>query len=531
MLKILLLLLLPIYILASDVQEQGDVDKMQLFERELDNMRKEITTLREELKKKSENTESSNTNTNNSNSTKSINTVKPSTPTGESMTNTNKPLKTYEIKSKGLKLKELDENNGGKRHAIVIGINNYQDTGISDLSKARNDAKLVGKILKDQGEFEQIFIMTDDIDPRNDKDNLYPTKLNIEEKLDSLLRFSDPDDLVVFFFSGHGISDPNENGYLVTVDTVTDKQFNTSLKINDVVQKLKSKGVKKSLLVLDACRDVLYSSKSSSRNSLLEKEYTEAEVSATFYSTKAGYYSYEDDETDYGVFTKYLVKGMEGQADSNGDGVVAFSELEQYVQKGVKEWSTRKNKQQKPITRLHGEKTGDLAITFSKGEGPSLVDKPIPKIMTRGDVVLRSFVVPGWGQYYAGSKAKGISFFTSMFLFSGYFAYTMGNFSSAQAKYNSTYALPTTPYYYESLLLVQSAREDLQSTRQQALIGAGALAAFWLTNILDAGLFTDLPKQDLFTFGIKPNLTPFQDLGARSNPIEGYVYVNYTGRF
>ena len=51
MLKALLLLLFPIYILASDVQEQGDVDKMQLFERELDNMRKEITTLREELKK------------------------------------------------------------------------------------------------------------------------------------------------------------------------------------------------------------------------------------------------------------------------------------------------------------------------------------------------------------------------------------------------------------------------------------------------------------------------------------------------
>lgn len=72
----------------------------------------------------------------------------------------------------------------------------------------------MGKILKDQGQFDQVFVMTDDIDPRNDKDNFYPTKLNIEEKLDAILRFSDPNDLFIFYFSGHGISDPDETGFL-----------------------------------------------------------------------------------------------------------------------------------------------------------------------------------------------------------------------------------------------------------------------------------------------------------------------------
>lgn len=60
----------------------------------------------------------------------------------------------------------------------------------------------------------------------------------------------------------------------------------------------------KSLLILDACRDILYTSKSAVRDSIREKVYTEAEVAATFYSTKSGYFSYEDDESDYGVFTK-----------------------------------------------------------------------------------------------------------------------------------------------------------------------------------------------------------------------------------
>jgi hypothetical protein len=532
MLKFIIYILFPFYLYTSDLEVSREDDKMRIIEQELDKMRREISTLKEELKKKAENSEQKDTKVQNTfpEATKSIQPTKPQS-TAESSTPQSRPVKTYEIKSKGLKLKELDENNGGKRHAIVIGINNYQDTGISDLSKARNDAKLVGKILKDQGEFEQVFIMTDDIDPRNDKDNLYPTKLNIEEKLDSLLRFSDPDDLIVFFFSGHGISDPDENGYLVTVDTVTDKQFNTSLRINDVVQRLKSKGIKKSLLVLDACRDVLYSSKSSSRNSLLEKEYTESEVSATFYSTKAGYYSYEDDETDYGVFTKYLVMGMEGKADSNADGVVAFSELEQYVQKGVKEWSTRKNKQQKPFTRLHGEKTGDLAITFSNGNETSLVDKPIPKNMSRGDILVRSILLPGWGQYYVGSEKKGISFFSSMVLFSGYFAYAMNNYSNAQATYNSTYALPGTEYYTTSQIFLQQARRNLQESRQQAVVGAGAITALWTLNLLDASFITDIPKQEFFSLGIKPNLIPLQGWDARSYTMEGYAYFNYTGRF
>ncbi len=197
-----------------------------------------------------------------------------------------KSVKKYNTgtKTKGLKIQDL-EDNFGKRYAVVIGVNKYQDTGISELSKARNDAKILGKIFRDEGQFDQVFVMTDDVDPRNDKENLFPTKLNIEEKLDSVLRFSEPDDLIVFFFSGHGISDPDGNGYLVSVDTVMDRQFNTSVRVQDIISRIKSKNIKKSLVVLDACRDVLYTSKSSARNSLIEKEYADAEVAATLHQS------------------------------------------------------------------------------------------------------------------------------------------------------------------------------------------------------------------------------------------------------
>ena len=49
-----------------------------------------------------------------------------------------------------------------KKWALVIGVNDYNDVGITDLSKARNDAKIIGQILKEQGGFEKVCVMTDD---------------------------------------------------------------------------------------------------------------------------------------------------------------------------------------------------------------------------------------------------------------------------------------------------------------------------------------------------------------------------------
>ncbi len=137
---------------TDEVPEESE--KVKKLQEELDSIRKEFSSFKEDTLKKLEDLSNKTVIKEPVSGTKSLSPIKSNTPTGESMTNLTKPVKNYGIQSKGLKLKNLDENNGGKRHAIVVGINNYQDTGISDLSKARNDAKLVGKILREQGEFE-----------------------------------------------------------------------------------------------------------------------------------------------------------------------------------------------------------------------------------------------------------------------------------------------------------------------------------------------------------------------------------------
>ena len=271
-----------------------------------------------------------------------------------------KVVKQVEIKSV--------EGNSGKRYAICIGINGYEHPEIQELSKARNDAVALGEVLKGAGQFDQVFVMTDEIDPRYDEMRLYPRLVNIRDRLKYLEDFIKPEDLVLFSFSGHGISNSAGEGFLLVADTNYNSVFETSFPIADVTDWLKRLKVRKSLLLIDACREKVTetASKGFSKNNLKSAKFDSAEVAAVFYATKSGWYSYEDRNSDFGVFTKYLLQGIKGKADyqlGNRDGIVTFRELSSYVEEAVTNYALELGLKQKPYTKIYGETFGDLALS------------------------------------------------------------------------------------------------------------------------------------------------------------------------
>lgn len=269
---------------------------------------------------------------------------------------------TQEEQRKSVRINRI-QNNTGKRWAICIGINDYEDNTIIKLKKARNDAKELGRVFKENGQFDTVIVMTDDLDPRGAD---YPKLGNIKRKLDFLKGFIEPQDLVVFSFSGHGISNNNGDGFLLTVDSYCDDFYGNSLKVNDITMWLKEIKVKKSLLLLDACREHFQEGKALNLNGLKTGRFFYAEVGAVFYSTRSGWFSYEDKNGNFGVFSKYVIEGLMGMADSvmgNNDGIVSFSELSSYVDEEVSRWALNENKKQRPYTKILGEKFGDLALS------------------------------------------------------------------------------------------------------------------------------------------------------------------------
>ncbi|MDD1443768.1 caspase family protein [Dolichospermum sp. ST_sed3] len=273
----------------------------------------------------------------------------------------NYTLFSVEDSKKGIRL--IDENYKFKKYAILIGINQYTDHKISKLDKAVNDAKNFSQILEDKkyANFDKVFQLTDSDDFKSEN---YPLKSNIEERINSTIEQLEPEDLLIIFFSGHGITDEKGNGYLIAFDTKTSNPYETSVSVNRIVQKIKNKGIKKSLLILDACRSVFKKGKSVGNDEGLKNQiFKNAEISATFYSTKDGHYSYEDSGSDNGVFTRFIIEGIRSGADSNKDNLITFNELSKFVQEGVSSWSHNKAYDQIPYIKYNDETFGDLIIS------------------------------------------------------------------------------------------------------------------------------------------------------------------------
>jgi hypothetical protein len=97
--------------------------------------------------------------------------------------------------------------NGGKRYAIVIGINDYPGSSY-DLQYCVADAGLVADVLMDIYNFDSVKKITDTA----------ATYDNIQDEVAELAGTAGPKDEVVFFFSGHGAKGKVNDGDRSNVD-------------------------------------------------------------------------------------------------------------------------------------------------------------------------------------------------------------------------------------------------------------------------------------------------------------------------
>lgn len=432
----------------------------------------------------------------------------PSKPvTTDTTPSSGKRSKKYNLKSKGTKIVEIDDEgtgdriNTGKRYALVIGINKYQnEVDFAVLNKAVNDAKAMGKILKEKGEFDNVLVMTDDAGLESP---LYPRKSNILNQLDEALKDAKPEDLFLFYFSGHGVTadenadgnDPKDNGYLVSYDTYRSKIRDTGIKIDSIVSTIKAKKLEKTLLVLDACRNKITNEKSGTVKGLQSKDFEKAKIAATFYSTENEKVSYEDPESDFGVFTRFLLWGIEGNADGNDDNVVTLNELKDYVETGVREWSEEKISEKKleiiqnPAMRIYGDFKGNLAISLGKKADKSkYVETIVPRNLSP---VWRSTLLPGWGQHYNGSDFKGNMLFASLFVSAGFLASSYNSYKEAERNFqdtsNSVLFYPANPSLSVlGYLNSRSLYSEYQARANTFSIASGVLLFIYAFNLADS---------------------------------------------
>ena len=211
-------------------------------------------------------------------------------------------------------------------YVLSVGISDYRY--ISDLQKTENDAR----------EFSELYMTH----TKNVTTLLgsQATRENILSSLRSCFAKAGADDIVVFFFSGHG-----DKGGLCAYDT---KGRSTLVTYAEVQKAIGSCKAANKQLFIDACYSGgLRDGKKTARQATTARPpFSDTQGIMLFLSSRTEETSQENRWADNGFFTQYLIKGLKGAADTDSDRIITAKEIFTYVSAKVSE---RTRKKQNPV--------------------------------------------------------------------------------------------------------------------------------------------------------------------------------------
>ena len=217
--------------------------------------------------------------------------------------------------------------------ALLIGVGEY-GLGLNPLPSAVKDVEAMQRVLQhpEMGQFDQVKALTN------------PAPQEMQEEIETLFANRNKDDLILLFFSGHGVKDDSSRLYLAT--TLTKKTPQGELVkstavpasfVNDVMRNSRSK---RQVVLLDCCFSGAFAEDMRAKDDGTVDVQTQlgGEGRAVLTSSTSTQYSFEQDGSDLSVYSRFLVEGLEtGVADLNGDGVISIDELHDYASGKVRE--------------------------------------------------------------------------------------------------------------------------------------------------------------------------------------------------
>lgn len=267
----------------------------------------------------------------------------------------------------------------GKRWALIIGINNYQNHFLEPLSMPRYDAKLIEDTLKNEGKFDIVIRMTDDIFPNSPK---YPSKKNIYKVLQQISDDIQENDNFLLFFSGYTIQTSDNKTNLLTIDSNLNNIENTSLPLSSISDICTHKKLKNSMFFIDGYKisasiKVQHLLPGTNENNPFQKiQATDLpHDSLIFQATSEKDFSVKNKQsiyTPYGVFAYYLCDGLKGAADFDNDNLIHIEELITFVKQKIISWSLWRPEQQIPVENT----VGNFDLQFKISSIP-LIARPL----------------------------------------------------------------------------------------------------------------------------------------------------------
>ncbi len=183
--------------------------------------------------------------------------------------------------------------------------------------------------------------------------------------------------MVLIYYAGHGAPEVDATGteadgitkYLIPRNADPESLYSTALPMDEIQRIFSRIQSERVVLLLDTCYSGTAGGRTFARQQLRSSNLNDHFLDRLTRSkgcviiTAAGpnEVALETSELGHGVFTYYLLEGLSGKADRDGDGIVTVSELYEYVEQQVDRKARAAGGRQRPL--MKGEIEGTLPLS------------------------------------------------------------------------------------------------------------------------------------------------------------------------
>jgi hypothetical protein len=220
-----------------------------------------------------------------------------------------------------------------KRAALVVAAHEFSDPRFQQLRSPVHDVDALAGVLGDDavGGFDVKAVVNQ------------PSSV-VQQELERFFSNRTPDDLLLLYFSCHGVKDPAGKLYFATSNTTFDLLRSTGISASFVSEQMEYSRSKRIVLLLDCCYSGAFLKGFRARgDDSVAVDQLEGRGRAVITASRATEYAFEADElaaenaAQPSVFTGAVVEGLAtGSADVDGDGLVTVDELYDYVYDAVR---------------------------------------------------------------------------------------------------------------------------------------------------------------------------------------------------
>ena len=225
-----------------------------------------------------------------------------------------------------------------KIYAVVVGVTRYEHSNVNKIKYADKDAEAFAAFLKSpqcgNTPNDQVALLV----------NEDATRANVLMNVRRFASLASSRDVLILYFAGHGTNetDEDEDFYMETYNTDSRDVMATGTSAKEIKYFLNQSSAKMIFWIMDACNSgKIGPGRNGRRGNNTEPSRAQKFLAAVAIQKKGGFVyiassqsqetTIEADSLKHGLFTYYLLEGLQGYADENNDGIVTVNECYDYV--------------------------------------------------------------------------------------------------------------------------------------------------------------------------------------------------------